>query len=82
MGFFKGFKSGLEGILSRAPDVVIEFVTGSDRAAAIRDEWRSLPGFGEVRVATIYGGWAMRPSPRIVMLATELADALHPALPR
>jgi len=77
-----GFKSGLEGILSRAPDVVLEFVETGDRAAAIRAEWQALPGFADVIVVTIHGGWTMRPSPRIVMLATEVADALHPARSR
>ncbi len=73
-----GFKSGLEGVLSRAPDVVIEFVEVNDRATAISAEWRALPGFAAVRVVTIEAGWTLRPSPRVVMLAARVADALHP----
>ncbi len=73
-----GFKSGLEAILSRAPDVVLEFETADGRATAIHAEWKALPGFADVRVVTIPGDWATRPSPRIVLLAAEVADALHP----
>lgn len=77
-----GFGSGLETVLARAPDIVIEFVQVDDRAAAIAAEWRSLPGFAEVRVVTIDGRWTLRPSPRLVLLAGRMADALHPARSR
>jgi len=74
----QGFKSGLEGVLARAPDVVIEAVSEDSRVAAIRAEWQALPGFAGVQVVTIDSRWTLRPSPRIVQLASEVADALHP----
>jgi len=76
------FKSGLEGVLSRAPDVVIEALVEDARAATVRAEWRALPGFAGVKVVAIDSRWALRPSPRVVRLATEVADALHPGRSR
>ncbi len=75
----QSFKSGLEGVLARAPEVVIEFAVSRDSAGqeAIAEEWRSLPGFANVRVVVLTESWMLRPVPRTADLALWLAERLQ-----
>lgn len=77
----QSFKSGLEGVLARAPEVIIEFAVGLEPAqqAAITEEWRALPGFGNVSVVLLTESWMLRPVPRTAGLAAWLADRLRAA---
>lgn len=75
----QSFKSGLEVLLARVPDVVVEAVTGADHGAKITAEWRALPGFAGVEVIAIDPAWTLRPSPRVVAMAQFLAAELEQA---
>lgn len=76
------FKAGLETVLARRPDVVLEAagdLSGAAREAARRaaeEEWRALPGFADVRVALL-PAHALVPGPRMVETAVAIAHALH-----
>ena len=75
-----GFKAGLEAVIARVPDVVVELRTdGQDAvpAATLEMEWRTLPGFANVRVVTLAAGWMLVPGPRIAKAAQELGERLH-----
>ena len=75
------FKAGLETVLSRAPEVIVEVRPGSDRGqfdeAAVIAQWRSLPGFEVVVVAVLASDAVMVPGPRLPEAAEEIARILH-----
>jgi ABC-type Fe3+-hydroxamate transport system substrate-binding protein len=73
----QSFKSGLESVLARVPDIVVEAVAGVDQGDRITAEWQALPGYAAVRVVTIDPAWALRPSPRVVDLAQHLTSRFH-----
>lgn len=72
------FKAGLETLLARIPDVVIEMrvdgLAPVDRSA-IRAEWQLLPGFQSTRVAVITEPWVLNPGPRLAAAAELIAAA-------
>lgn len=70
------FRASLEALLAHPPQVVIEADSDST-AEALAREWRSLPGFEEVRVVRLDPAAALVPGPRVVDTAEQLADALH-----
>lgn len=74
------FKAGLEAVLSRVPDIVIEAgEPGSEASARATRQWRSLPGFSEVRVVSVDLNWMLIPGPRLGEAAAEIARLLHEA---
>lgn len=78
----QSFKSGLEAVLARRPQVVIEATSPDANPDAVTAEWRALPGFSEVRVVVLDASWSLRPSPRVVRLLWQVAEGLHPSLER
>ena len=75
-----GFKAGLEAVIARVPDVVVELRTGGQDAvptAMLELEWRTLPGFANVRVVTLAAGWMLVPGPRVAEAAQVLGERLH-----
>lgn len=75
-----GFKAGLEAVLARVPDVVVELRSDGQSgipAATLEAEWRTLPGFAEVRVVTLAAGWMLVPGPRVAEAARVLGTRLH-----
>lgn len=74
-----------EGVLARAPDVIVELRYGDPIAPAavqaIAAEWRRLPGVPAVRggrVVVLVGDEFVVPGPRVALAAERLAAALHP----
>ncbi len=75
-----GFKAGLEAVIARVPDVVVELRSDGQRAvpaATLEAEWRTLPGFAEVRVVTLAAGWMLVPGPRVAEAARVLGARIH-----
>ncbi len=75
-----GFKAGLEAVIARVPDVVVELRSDGQKAvpaATLEAEWRTLPGFSEVRVVTLAAAWMLVPGPRVAEAARELGARLH-----
>ena len=76
------FKAGLEAILSRSPEVVLELRPGLRREAAeiasIEAEWRRLPGLAQVRVGVLISDSVVLPGPRMAMAVRLIASFLHP----
>ena len=74
------FKAGLETVLSRAPEVIVEVRPGRDRGqvneAAVINQWRSLPGFDKATVAVLTSDAVMVPGPRLPEAAEEIARIL------
>lgn len=74
---------GLEEILRRDPEVIIELHVeplDASAAAARSEDWRVLPGLGAVRegrVVQISGDYTLIPGPRLPRLYDELAAALE-----
>jgi iron complex transport system substrate-binding protein len=75
---------GIEEIVARRPDVILEIMPGFKPAAdeaAITDQWRALSAIPAVRDGRIYvitDEYALIPSPRIALLAQKLLALLHP----
>ncbi|MFW6198731.1 MAG: ABC transporter substrate-binding protein [Acidobacteriota bacterium] len=88
------FQVGLETVLSRRPDVVLELTPGGtggdeegagergtpggDAERAVRQQWRRLPGFEDVRVELLPPD-ALVPGPRMPEVARHMAEMLHGA---
>lgn len=74
-------RAGLETVLARVPEVVIELRLGEDPAAldlaAIRAEWRTLPGFAHARVTVLTDSWLVIPGPRVAEAARAFAAAIR-----
>lgn len=81
----ESFKAGLETILSRSPEVILEMLmyqTADARDAdAARSRWRSLPGFGRVRVGLLAADHVGRPGPRMPETVRLIARNLHGGAP-
>jgi ABC-type hemin transport system substrate-binding protein len=76
----------LEEVVARRPDVIVELQPrrlGAAEAAALRADWRTVPGLepATVRVAVVSGDWALVPGPRLPTLYRELRRALVAAAP-
>ena len=75
-----GFKAGLEAVITRVPDVVVELRSDGQKAvpaATLEAEWRTLPGFAEVRLVTLTESWMLVPGTRVAEAARVLAERLH-----
>ncbi len=75
-----GFKAGLEAVIARVPDVVVELRSDGQNAVpaqVLAAEWRTLPGFSGVRVVTLAAAWMLVPGPRVAEAARELGARLH-----
>ena len=46
-------------------------------AATLEAEWRTLPGFAEVRLVTLTESWMLVPGTRVAEAARVLAERLH-----
>ena len=77
---------GLEEILARRPDVIVELQAQEPSATvaeALRRDWRALPGIpavAEGRIVVLGGEHALVPGPRLPRLYRELRAALAGAL--
>jgi len=79
------FEASKETVVTRAPEVILEFHAGEtlsarDRAAFVAD-WGAMPTLPAVRDGRVYlvtEAHALRPGPRIVDVAGRLAALLHP----
>lgn len=77
-----------ETLVVRAPDVVLEFHAGEnlgleEKAAFIAD-WAQLPSLPAQRNGRIYlitESYALRPGPRVALVARHIASVLHPEAP-
>ncbi len=74
-----------EQILSRAPEVIIEFRCGENLTQRQLDalflDWKSLesvPAVSKSRIYFILESYGMRPGPRITNIAKKIATLLHP----
>lgn len=73
---------GMEEVIARAPDVIIEVRAEAMEPAVVRqliDDWSALPRVPAVRdrrIAVIAGDYAVVPGPRIPQLYRELRAAL------
>jgi iron complex transport system substrate-binding protein len=74
-----------EGLLSRAPEVIVELHYGASMSAAKieaeRRVWNALPSIPAVKNGRVYllvGDEFVVPGPRIVIAAERLAQVLHP----
>ncbi len=77
-----GVKPGMEMLLARVPEVVLEVRVGSAIApepSTIAREWRSLPGFERVHVELITVSWVLLPGPRMGEAAELLAASIRGA---
>lgn len=74
------FKAGLEAVLARRPEVVVEARPQIDDAdpaiAEIIADWATLPGFGDARVVIATGAAFVVPGPRMPEAARSLAELL------
>lgn len=74
-----------EGLHQLAPEVIIEVIpnlgrTGIDSERYERG-WRELPGLGAVEERNIHvlvSDYAVRPGPRFILMAQDMARAIHP----
>lgn len=78
---------GLEEIVARKPDVVLELRSDPltpEKAAAIVRDWDALPQIPAVRdgrVKVIAGDYSMLPGPRLPRLYREMREAVGPGEP-
>jgi len=75
---------GLEEIVARKPDVVIELRPDpltSEKSVAIVNDWSALPQIPAVRsgrIAVLAGDYTMLPGPRLPRLYREMREAIAP----
>lgn len=76
---------GREGLVRMAPDVIVDVVADLEQkgltVAEVRRQWQSFQELEAVREGRIHvfgGDYAVIPGPRIVELAEDFANALHP----
>ncbi|MGC9052939.1 MAG: ABC transporter substrate-binding protein [Candidatus Hydrogenedens sp.] len=74
-----------EQVLSKAPEVIIEFRCGENLTQKQLDtlflDWKALdsvPGIQKSRIYFILESYGMRPGPRVVNIAQKIATLLHP----
>ncbi len=79
------FEISAEQVLSRAPEVIIEFHCGENLTQKQLDalflDWKALnsvPAVQKSRIYFILESYGMRPGPRIYKIAEEIATFLHP----
>ncbi len=74
-------RAGLEVLLARVPEVLVELRLGSDLAdldtEAIAAEWHALPGYAAVRVTVLTDSWLVTPGSRVAEAARLFADAIR-----
>lgn len=79
------FEASKESVVLRGPDVILEFHAGekldeAEKAEFVAD-WNRLPSLPAVREGRIYvvtDSYALRPGPRVGLIARRLAALLHP----
>jgi iron complex transport system substrate-binding protein len=79
------FEASKETVVVQAPEVIIEFHAGEilserDRQEFVSD-WQQLPSLPAVKNGRIYlvtESYALRPGPRVPLVARQLARLLHP----
>jgi len=76
---------GIEEIIARAPEVIIDSTLGSafpDRDVATRrrwwDQWDAVPAVQAKRIYGLDTDMLLRPGPRMIETALMLARAIHP----
>lgn len=79
------FEISAEQVLSKAPEVIIEFRCGEDLTQKQLDalflDWKaldSIPAIQKSRIYFILESYGMRPGPRICNIAQKIATLLHP----
>jgi iron complex transport system substrate-binding protein len=79
------FEASKESVVLRAPDVIVECHAGEslskDELQRYRDDWKALPSLPAVEHGRIYmfeESYALRPGPRIPLIAKQFARWLHP----
>lgn len=78
-------QAGLEEIVARAPDLIVELRSeplSPAAARALAEEWKQLPQIAAVRegrVVVIAADYALVPGPRLPLLARDLRRALSAA---
>ncbi|MCL4692239.1 MAG: ABC transporter substrate-binding protein [Candidatus Hydrogenedentes bacterium] len=79
------FEASKESVVVRAPDVIIECHAGEGLSEAelqqYLDDWNALPSLPAVESGRIYlfeESYALRPGPRIALIAAQFARWLHP----
>ncbi len=79
------FEASKESVVLRAPDIIIEFHAGEnlskEELQRYRDDWNALPSLPAVEHDRIYmfeDSYALRPGPRIALIAVQMARWLHP----
>ena len=79
------FEASKESLLLRAPDVIIEFHAGEtltkEETAAFEADWQAFPTVPAVkdgRICIVTESYALRPGPRVDLIARLLAGLLHP----
>jgi len=79
------FEASKESVVLRAPDIIIECHAGEglsdEELQRYRDDWQALPSLPAVEQGRIYlfeESYALRPGPRIALIAQQFARWLHP----
>jgi len=79
------FEISAEQVLSKAPEVIIEFRCGENLTQKQLDalflDWKALdsvPAIQKSRIYFILESYGMRPGPRICNIAQKIATLLHP----
>ncbi len=79
------FEASKESVVVRAPDIIIECHAGEglseEELQRYRDDWNALPSLPAVESGRIYlfeESYALRPGPRIALIAAQFARWLHP----
>jgi iron complex transport system substrate-binding protein len=79
------FEASKESVVLREPDIIIECHAGenlsTEELQRYRDDWNALPSLPAVENERIYlfeESYALRPGPRIPLIAVQFARWLHP----
>ncbi len=77
----------VEGLHQLAPEVIIEVIPNLGQTAIdsqrFEQAWRNLPGLDSVvegNIHVLVSDYAVRPGPRFILLAKDMARAIHPEL--
>lgn len=78
---------GPEDVVRLDPDIVIDLVADLETkgltAAAVRQEWRALPGLRAVQNGQVHvfgEGYVVIPGPRFILILERFARTIHPGL--